>query len=150
MLYFTNQNLPVPSAISFWFEKYLGLVRIVSLREEKKRGIIQTFPLLQSCIFMGAYGKACVSTCKIQQQVLIIPLSFPWRRRDAQALVYPWANTVMLCDAGRLLLNWLPNICISSNKIGPWTVYFPLDWKKCKGQTERGSVRNLSSIFAWF
>lgn len=149
MLYFTNQNLPVPSVISFWFEKHLGLVKIVSLRKEKKRSIIQTFPLLQSCILMRAYGKACVSTCKIQQQVLIVPLSFLWRHKDAHALVYPWPNIAMLSGAVRLLLNWLSNIFISSNKIDPWTVYFAPGWKKCKGQTERGSVRNLFSIIVW-
>lgn len=72
MLYVTNQNLPVSSAISFWFEKYLELVRIVSLKGAKKKNpnhIIQTFLLLASLYFYGERMGSPVVLCGEWQQV---------------------------------------------------------------------------------
>lgn len=59
MLCLTNQNLPLPSVLSFWFEKYLGLVRFVSLKTGKTpkipNCIIQTFFLVAILYFYGEH-----------------------------------------------------------------------------------------------
>lgn len=77
MLYVTNQNLPVSSAISFWFEKYLGLVRIVLLKGGGKKNPkpynLNIPPPCNLVFLWRTYGKSCGSMRGEWQQVGVFP-----------------------------------------------------------------------------